>query len=235
MLDGLSLDEFNQLLLSVGRTPIARRPYSPVEVGQLCMRAIKSGVTRDKVTRALRMTDTSMISKFIRVAELPPPIQHLVGWGRSSGGAIGFSTAAQLGRFDARNQEFMSSEIIKYGLTKSEMISINQLLDRSGQPLGQCVQRVIRRRPSVTVRHVVLGAVSSRRLQDELSLMTQRQRNVLLRNAVDELYPNVGEVSANLGNNKFALVGNRSLAAEIGEDRNFEASICDFMIGRIGG
>jgi hypothetical protein len=198
------------------------------------MRAVKSGVTRNEVTTALRMTDTSMISKFMRVAELPPAIQHLVGWGRSSGGAIGFSTAAQLARFDANDQEFMSSEIIKYDLTKAEMISINQLLDRSGQSLGQCVQRVIRRRPAVTVRHVVLGAVSSRRLRDELSLMTQRQRNVLLRNAVDELYPNAGEVSANLGSNKFALVGNRPVAVEIGGDRNFEASICDFMMGRIG-
>ena len=235
MLEGMSSDEFNQLLLSVGRTPMARRPYLPVEVGQLCKRALRSGSTRDEITKALRMTDTSMISKFVRVAELSPEIQHLVGWGRSTGGAIGFSAAAQLGRFEIEDQEYIGTQIVTYDLTKSEMISIKQLLERSGQSLRQCVQRVIRRRRSVTVRHVVLGAVSSFQLRDRLSLMTQRERNSLLRRAIDELYPSIGPVSANLGNSRFAIVGTRLLADAIGADNNFESSICDFMLDRIGG
>lgn len=232
MLRGLSDVEFNQLMLSVGKTPIAQRPFSPAEVGHLCKRAKLSGSSNYEITVALRMKDTSMISKFIRVADLSPGIQHLVAWGRSGGGVIGFSAAAQLGRFDKDHQELIASEVIKYDLTKSEMISIIQLFARSGQPLIKCVERVISRRPTVTVRDVIVGAVSSHLLRQRLSLMTQRARNGLLESVVKELYPRIGDFTASLGDSRFALVGGRALSDQLTKRRDFESGICSLMLNR---
>ena len=233
MLEGLSEKEFNELLLSVGGTPIARRPYSPVEVGRLCERAETAGATRRQITEALHMKDVSIISKFIAVARLAPRIQHFIWWGRSGRGAIGFSTAAQLSRLDGGDQELMAKYVLKFDFTKAEMISINQLLKRSGDPLDRCVNRVVNRRPVLSVRHIVLGAISSSKLQQALALKTQRERNSLLYSAVLDLYPKVKNFTAKLGTTRFAIVGGKSLADNVGQDKTFEATVCGSLAERI--
>ncbi len=69
MLPGLTQREFQELLLSVGKTTRARRPLSPVEVGELCAKSIEEGASPKELTEALRMTDRNMISKFLRLRD----------------------------------------------------------------------------------------------------------------------------------------------------------------------
>src|SRR4051794_30109695 len=124
MLPGLTDLEFQELLLSVGKTTRARRPLSPVEVGDLCAKSIEAGANVKEVTEALGMTDKGMISKFLRVKDLTPSIRHLVSWGNSGDGAIGFSVAAQLARMSETQQSDTSNAILKHRLTRDEMTSV---------------------------------------------------------------------------------------------------------------
>ena len=233
MLEGLNKREFTELLLSVGKTPIGRRPYSPIEVGRLCERAESAGATRKQITAALHMRDSSMISKFIGLARLISSIQHLVWWGRSGDGTIGFSTAAQLSRLGKDDQELMAKLILEFNLTKTEMISINQLFRRSGDSLERCVDRIVNRRPVFEVRNIVLGAVSSNALQQALTPKTQRERNSLLSSVVRDNYPRVRQFTGKLGITRFAIVGGKSLARYVGQDKGFEETLCRLLAGEV--
>ena len=233
MLPGLTKEEFNQLLLSVGRTPKQRRPLSPVEVGQLCNKAETSGASRSEITLSLQMTDTGMVSKFLKLSKLDPSLQHLIEWGHSGGGAIGFSVAAQLVRFDALLQPGLAELILKHKLSKSEMISVHQLLDRSGAPLGDCVVRVVKRRPGTEELHIITGAVSETGLQAALNSRTQEQRDRHFDRALHDLLPALGRCVAKLGPSRFTVIGGVAIAKAFTEDRTLEARIAQHLKGQL--
>ena len=225
MIPGLSDREYEALLLSVGGGLKSRRPLSPVEVGELCVKADAAGSTKKEITAALRMTDTSMISKFVRLTKLSRPIRHEVDWGRSGESAIGFSVAAQLGRLKQTEQKVLAGLILKYRLSKTEMVSIIQLLQRSGDRLEACVERVVNRRSAVIVRHVVLGAIVIPGVESSLTCLSQLQRDETLARALKVMYPALEKVTAKLGTDRFTIVGGRTLAEHIGQDRGFETTI----------
>ena len=227
MLRGLSEREFKELLLSVGGTAKLRRPLEPVEVGQLCAKAERAGVSRKEVTAALQLKDASMVSKFVRLSRLSPSIQHLVEWGQSSDGAIGFSVAAQMARVDPSDQADLAEMVLKYRLSKTEMISIIQLSQRSGELLADCVTRVVNRRAQVSVRHVVLGAVSDTALQTALERLDQTERDRLLRGALVVLYPSLASVTAKLGSKRFTVTGGKVVSESISRDKDFETRVTE--------
>lgn len=225
MLPGLDTEQFHRLLLSVGQTSSRRRPLSPVEVGQLCQKAIGEGASRQEVTHALSMTDTSMITKFLRLAELAPEIQHVVSWGRSTEATIGFSVASQLARMAPAHHVTMATSILQYALTKTEMISIIQLLERSGDSLEKCRDRVLRRRPIVRERHLLLGAVASNEVASALARLTQRERDAVLTTVLAQEYPDAADCSAKLGVDRFTIVGTKHVARAIAGAGDFESRI----------
>lgn len=225
MLRGLAHSEYEAVLLSVGGGLKSRRPLSPVEVGECCKRARQAGETPTAITLALQMTDTSMIRKFIRVAELPQSIRHLVDWGRSRSSAIGFSVAAQLARLADADQESLAELILKFRVSKAEMLSIIQLAHRSGDSLRTCVHRVVNRRTVVIVRQVVLGAILIPSVSVSLARLSQRERDEALAHALEAVYPSLRTVIAKLGSARFTFVGGRALGETIGRDGDFESKI----------
>lgn len=225
MLPGLTRKQFQSLLLSVGKTTRARRPLSPVEVGELCAKAMAAGADAKTVTENLKMTDRTMISKFLRVSALAPEIRHLVSWGYSGDGAIGFSVAALLGRLPEADQTVAAEAIIKNKLTRDEMISVIQLVERSKEPLQACIDRVLRRRPVVRVRQFILGAVTASTSIERLSTMSQLERDALLDRIVRRLYPEARDFTPKLGAERFAIIGGKSIAATVAQDSHVEQSI----------
>jgi len=203
---GVSTEQLEQMLLSVGRANQERRPLTPVEVGGLCLQALEAGTSRTTLTAELGMTDQSMIAKFIRVAQLSPVVRHLVDWGRSGRGAIGFSVASQLGRFAREEQEQIAESILKHELTKTEMIGIHQLYERSGDSLEACVARMVRRRPVTITRFVFVGAVADKEAQVGLAERSQRQRDRLLEAALTRLIGRRIWMGAKLGQDRFAVL-----------------------------
>jgi hypothetical protein len=225
MLPGLTSREFQELLLSVGKTTRARRPLSPVEVGELCAKSVDKGANPKEITEELKMTDRGMVSKFLRVRDLVPEIRHLVSWGSSGDGAIGFSVAAQLARLSEGDQATASEAILKYRLTRDEMISVIQLLERSKQPLEACVERVVHRRPVVRIRQIVIGAVTSSQLGAKLCSLSQLKRDELLERIVSRLFPDAKDFTTKLGIGRFAIIGGKSVAQTVAMDTQVEQNI----------
>ena len=225
MLQGLTQQEVQELLLSVGKTTRARRPLSPVEVGTLCAKAIEAGASKKEITEALQMTDEGMVSMFLHLRDLIPSVCHLVSWGFTGDGAIGFSAAAQLARLPQNNQGIASEAILKHRLTKNEIISVIQLIDRSQQPIAECVQRVVRRRPVVRIRQIVLGGVTSVESGTKLRSLSQLIRDELLERIVKRLFPSAKDFTAKLGVDRFAIIGGKSVAETVALDSQVEQSI----------
>lgn len=225
MVPGLDEQEFKELLLSVGKTTRQRRPLSPVEVGELCAKSIRAGASASEITKALRMTDRSMVTKFQRLLELVPGVRHLVSWGHSGDGAIGFSTAAELARMSERNQETAAKAVLQHRLTRDEMRSVIQLLDRSGDTLERCVERVIRRRPVVRVRQIVLGAITGASTRESLSSLSQNQRDDIFDQVVRRLFPAADKFTAKLGVDRFAIIGGKSVAETVAAEPQVERLI----------
>lgn len=225
MLPGLTKREFQELLVSVGKTTRAIRPLSPLEVGELCAKAVANGATVKEITATLQMTDTGMVSKFLRLRELVPDIRHLVSWGYTGDGAIGFSVAAQLARMSADDQQLAADAVLKYRITRDEMTSVIQLLDRSGQSLKGCIERVVRRRPVVRLRQVILGAVASDRICKKLASRSQLERDALLSTIISSLFPDATNFAAKLGTERFAIIGGKSIAETVAVDKNLEENI----------
>lgn len=225
MLQGLTRQEFSETLLSVGEAHAHIRSLSPVQVADNCDKSLKAGASRKDLSKALQLNST-MVGKFLRLLSLSPEVRHLIDWGRSSISVIGFSTAAELARFDpAEQKEAVEKGILRYALTKEETISIRQLLERSKQPLLACIERVVRRRPTVKVLDVVMGAIISGQLEEKLRLMVQGERDAVLYRVIQGLYPQLENFSVRLGQNRFTVVGTGNIHEKMGADQQFESSI----------
>ena len=90
----ISPENKRDLILSVGIHK-KERPLSPVEVAELLQKLINSGTTKKEISQEI-VLDLTMISRFLRLLNLAPEIQHLIGWGGQS--RISFSTASEIAR-----------------------------------------------------------------------------------------------------------------------------------------
>lgn len=203
-----------KLILSVG-THRAKRPLSPVEVAEALEMLIRSGATQQDVAEALHLENTSMIGRFRRLLRLNPTIQHLVTWGKSPS-SISLTVASELARLDsAEAQQGVVEAALENGLSSSEVRQIVQILQRSQKSHTEAIQSVLRLRPQVTRRHVIVGAVISPTVKSALTGMTQGERDLFLDRAVRKHQPNLPSFNGRLATERFTLVGSDEFAAAL--------------------
>lgn len=234
MLPGLTKDQFRDTLFSVGHAHLKRRPLSPVEVAVNFKTALDSGASKSEISTTVQLTDTTMVARFLRLLTLDPKIRHLVDWGTTNSSAIGFSTAVELSRIEVGEQSLLAPDVLRHRMTKKEMVSIVQLRGRSGQELDRCVQRVIGRRPVPRSLELVSGAITLTHLVQELSKLSQRQRDQILREAISDAYPEVKGYASRLGVESFTIVGGKEVKQFIGEDEEFEPKITNAIELKLG-
>ena len=234
MLVGLTRTELRELQLSVG---IHRgvRELTPVEVADRYAVALRAGASKAECAHKTQLAGPTMVDRFLKLHKLPPPLRHLVDWGNSGKGAIGFSGAVELSQFPRESRETMGLKIVEHELTKKEIVSVRQLLERSSDPLLRCLERVLGRRPVVRHVEVILGSIAATDLQAILHEYLQRERNDLFRAALDELVPGVSVTSARLGTSSFSIVGPRGVVARLDELSDPESMIQDALRCRVGG
>lgn len=213
MLADLSTLELGRLRMSVGYgTHKEGRPLSPVEVGKLIRRVKKNGVSTGECANAIGL-DKSGIGRFLRILDLPEDIQHLVSWGAKKG-AIGFSAATQLARFeDAEDQYVVVDSILTKGLNSKEIQQVVQLKTRSGRGVNECLKEVLGMRPVIEKRHIFIGTIENQDVKSILADITQAERDLVLQSSIVALH--LGDVSGRLGKKIFTLVGSDSLDAVI--------------------
>lgn len=145
---GLSSLEFRRLRTSVGHgAHKTRRPLSPIQVGLLFRRACDAGFSLRDCAEAANLVSTSLIGHFLSLLDLPREIQQQIGWGRSKG-IIGFSAAVELTRLRNENDQRTAAEaVLANSLKKNEIRQVVQLRKRSKLPVGECLRKILDRRP----------------------------------------------------------------------------------------
>lgn len=212
MLRGLTPLALRQLQLSVG-THRSVRPLTPVEVADHYAIALRADASKAECAKETQLADATMVDRFLKLRKLPDSIKHLVDWGTSGKGVIGFSGAVELTNFPNESRETMGLNIVKHELRKTEVVSVRQLLERSADPLPRCLDRVLGRRRVVRHVEVILGSLVATDVQTLLQDCSQRERNQLLRTVLDNLAPDITITSARLGASSFSIVGPRGIVA----------------------
>ena len=220
---GISAEELRDLILSVG-THKQERILSPVEVAQLLEKAINAGATIQEISKEILLNPT-MTTRLHRLLNLAPEIQHLVGWeGKPK---ISPSTASEIARLKTlKEQEFLANATLENRLSKREVIQIIEVRNKFNKPIGECVEEIIEMRPRIIRRYLFIGAIKSPEVQDRLSKMPQKERNVLFNNVVTLNLPNLASWDGSLGVNRFTLIGNEDLNETISKlPTDFASSI----------
>lgn len=227
---GLSSYELRQLILSVG-TRKSVRPLSPVEVGNLIQRALDAGETRTAIAARLYLDDSNtIIGRFIRLLSLPREVQHLVGWG-SDPSTLSFTSAAMIARLkSAEEHRTLAKAALEQQFSKSEIIQVVQIRQRSSAAMKDCIKAVLDQRPVIEKRHVIIGELRSEKLKETLKQISQFDRNRLIESALERNISGISHLGCKLGDAYFFLVGDDQLHDEIlSLPDGFESSITEYL------
>src|SRR5207249_9151314 len=99
-------------------------------------------------------------------------------WGQS-GSTIAFSAASELSRLDTGEQVGACTAVLENQLSSAEVKELVQLRLRSQQSLPDCIAAVLRMRPRIEKRHLLIGAVMAEGVRMRLRTMTQAERDAV--------------------------------------------------------
>jgi len=205
MIAGLPSEEYKDLILSVG-THRGQRRLSPTEVSDLFQKARNHGASLHDCAQAVHLT-TSMVSRFLKLQKLSIELKHLVDWGQANS-VISFTSAFEISRLNEDEQGFVSEEILEHGLTKTEVQQVVQLRRRSKKDIKTCVNEILQLRPIICKRYVFIGSILKEDLKSFVRKIKQQDRDRLLSESLDAIFPDVSFFSARLGLDNFTIVTN---------------------------
>ena len=223
----ISPENKRDLIISVG-VHRKERPLSPVEVAELLQNLLNLGTTKKEISKEL-VLDSTNISRFLRLLNLAPEIQHLIGWGGPS--RISFSTASEIARLKTSEEhEFLVKGTLEHKLSKNEVIQIIQVRNKFGKPIAECVEEILEMRPRITRQYLFIGAVKSSEMRQRLSKMSQEERNVLFEKAIRANYSNLPYREGLLGIKGFSLIGDENLDQALSQFiTDFEKTINHYL------
>lgn len=193
------------LILSVG-THRSNRPLLPLQVAVALRTALDSGATMVELSTALQLQDATMIHRFLRLLVLPEDIQLLIGW-QSDALTIPFATASEISRLiSAEDQRLLARSVLEHKMSKSEVVEVVQVNRRAGKLVRQCIDEVISRRRVIERRYMLIGQIETDTLRGRLAMMSQPERDALLRSALAHAGLGEPDYGAKLGTDYFALV-----------------------------
>lgn len=201
---GLPDQEWADLVLSVN-THRSQRRLSPSEVADLMARAVRQTST-EGLAKSLGFAGSDMVKRFLSLHRLDADLRDMVDWGAGPG-TVSMTAAvilATLPDSDTIRTAFQAA--MKHDLTKEEARQVKQTFSRGLGPIDECVRSVLKTRPRVERREVILGAVGVPSLRERLARLTPSQRNEALRAVLADLFPDVAFAGSNLTRSFFSLV-----------------------------
>ena len=227
-MEGISPEKLSKLILSVG-THRSNRPFTPVEVATAIQSMLDAGEELEDIADVLQLDNTDMLRRFLRLLELHEEIQMLIAWG-VGGSTISFTSASEIGKLTATEQSTLAKAILENQLSSSEVKQIIQVKQRSNRNIADAVNAILRLRPQVIERHIILGEISDPELNRSLSTLTQKERDELLENLLRASIEGLQEFEAKLGIKNIVLIGDRNFQRKIiSNPVGFERFISDLL------
>lgn len=224
MVWGLNTDQHKRLILSVG-THQSVRPMSPVDVSRAFETMRQHGATLKDCAELVHLDGTSMVSRFLRLLRLDPVVEPSVGWPNSDG-TIVFTAASEIARLHENDHQIAVQTSIEHGFNSAEIKQLVQLRLRSGEELTKCADQIKEMRPRVQKRHLMLGKIDSATVIGVLKNISQPERDLLLKQLLEAIEPDLGRASCHLSSQRFSIVGDQRVFEVVSTlEPDFETAI----------
>ena len=201
---GLSPEEKRDLILSVG-THRSERRLQPVGVAGLIQKSLQAGGSLEEVSNEISLS-LRVLGKFTSLLSLPSEVQLMIGWGAGHS-TISFTAGAEIARLEtAFEQQFLAEAVLEHQLKVPEVKQVIQIRQRSQKSIEDSMEAVLKQRPVVEKRHLIIGKLLSQELEERLEGMTQQERNDLLHRTLTQRGPSTPLFGARLGTEFFIVV-----------------------------
>ena len=222
----LSPELKRDLILSLG-THRTKRRLSPLEVARLIDLLYQNGTSFKAIARLVSLKSTSTLREIHRLLALAPDIQHLVGWGKPSASTLPMKSAQQIARLSSWPDQLTAAEAtLVHELTSEETRQVVESRIRSQKPVDDCINDVLRLRPTIERKYLFLGAIISSRVCRHLETLTQAERDEVFKTSISHCYDNWPQWSGKLGASRFTVSGAADLAQVIDQlPSGFEQAI----------
>jgi hypothetical protein len=207
-MNALTNEEKARLILSVGKGGTGgKRLLSPIQVAEYLDRSLQAGETMQSIAKQLTI-GSDMVRRFLSLRKLSPTVQSTVDFA-SSATTLSFSVAHEITRLlDASAQEKLAKAAIENGLSRQDVGQVVQRVQRSGNSVEESVQAILALKPTIERRHVVIGSVTSRKLEDKiLNVKLQDQRDEWGVRALSDLFQGAGDYAVRITPDRFTLSG----------------------------
>lgn len=228
----LSPAEQRDLLVSI-KTHRGSRRLSPVQVAELFAKARANGATLHECAAAVGLGSSAMVSRFLRLLELPVAVQQMADWGRSTT-SLPFSAASEVARLPPEQHEPVAKAVVSAGLGAGETKQAVQRLLRSDLQAEEAVQEILKLRPSLERRYVVIGSFDDDSLTEALVPIDADERNQMLGVLIQREFA-IQDVSARLEPTGFVLSGPQALADRLDELGDVEGAVTEQLREQLGG
>lgn len=229
---GLTKEEWQSLALSLN-THRSKRRLSPYTVALLIEKAVQSTQV-DELSRALGFADSSTVRRILKLASLPKLLGNFVGWGGGVG-YISMSVASELMRLDS---DMMTQAAVKtalqYGMSKSEARQLVQIVKRGEKNLETAVDLVLKTRPKVERRELIVGGITSETAQSAVLARGVDISAKKLKLDLAKLCPDVFPKSVTISSNTFSIMlldGDTAKLHQCFSGRSIEESITSLLEG----
>lgn len=105
--------------------------------------------------------------------------------------------------------------IIAHNMSSDEARQLIETKIHSQRPMAECIDGILKLRPRIVRKYLLVGSVTSQALATRLRGMTQEERDRLLRNAVVNHLAKLPEWSGRLGTSRFHFLGDEELALAV--------------------
>ena len=217
MENDLSPELKRDLILSLGTHRTERR-LSPLEVARLIDLLYRKGTSFKGIAHLVSLKSTSTLREIHRLLALAPDIQHLVGWGKPSASTLPMKSAQQIARLSSWQDQLASTKsTLVHELTSEETRQVVESKIRSQEPIDDCIDSVLRLRPTIERKYLFLGAITSNRVCRHLETLTQVERDEVFKAGINHCYDDWPQWSGKLGASRFTISGGAGLAHTINE------------------
>ena len=225
MAQDLSPELKRDLILSLGTHRTERR-LSPLEVARLIDLLYRKGTSFKEIAHLVSLRSTSTLREIHRLLALAPDVQHLVGWGKPSASTLPMKSAQQIARLSSWSDQLAAAKAtLVHELTSEEARQLVESKIRSQEPIDDCVNAVLRLRPTIERKYLFLGAVTSSGVCRHLESLTQMERDEVFKASVNHHFGKWPQWSGKLGVSKFSIFGDAELAETIDKLPGFEQEI----------
>ncbi len=210
MLQGITVDDQKALLLSVG-THRGHRPASPLEVAAILRKALDAGATAEDLAETCHLRGTTMISRFLRLLNLPDDIHDWIDW-QSSAGQLSMTAGQEIGRLGSDHEmRDLARLALESRLTGKEVGQVVMRTRRAGETVTDAVSAVVRLRPRIERVFVFVGSVAKKQVQVRLAEMSKAERTSLLSRTIE--IAGIDGLSGSLSPERFTLIANGQMSS----------------------